>query len=295
MKRFARCHPSVNFLYYISTVVFGVMFLHPVLLCISFCSAFAYAVKLSGKKAVRSFFCFLLPLVIVVTLINALTAHYGVTQLFALPDGNFVCLEPILYGFVTGTAAAAVLLLFSCYQQTVTSDKLFYVLGKKLPKTALLLTMSLRFVPLYRQKLHEISAAQKGLLSGNEEMTLRDKLRSGGRNLSVFLTWALENSVETADSMKCRGYGLPNRSHYADYHFSAFDGFLAALMLICDAVILTGAFTGVTDVLYNPFFQIEKITVFTVVIFCCYALLFCLPLMLDITEDCKWKRCKSKI
>lgn len=289
MKSFERCHPSVNFMYYISAVVFGVIFLHPVLLGVSFCTSLTYSIKLTGKKAVKTLFCFLLPLIIIAAVINGFTAHYGVTVLGTLPDGNKLCLEPIVFGLVTGTAASVVILLFSSYNKTVTSDKLFYALGKKFPKITLLLTMSLRFVPLYRQRFAEISAVQSTLGRGTDSGNIIERIRNGGKIISVLITWSLENSIETADSMKSRGYALKNRTHYSSYRFSPFDVAVMIFLLLCDAVIIAGAAMGETYVLYNPFFEIKEISGFSFFLYIVYALLFLTPVIIDFMEDMKWK------
>lgn len=295
MKKFSLCHPYVNYFFYSSAVIFGVIFRHPVLLCISFFSVLAYYIKCIGRSGIRNLFAFYCPMILFVTLINGLTAHYGVTPLFSLPNGNKVCFEPILYGLVTGVSAVIVMMLFACYNKTVTSDKLLFVLGSRFPKSAMLLTLSLRFVPVYREKLHEIADAQQGLGLGVKSGKLVDRGKNGMRILGILLSWALENSIVTADSMKSRGYGLKGRSHYAAFHFSPFDALLLVLFIVCDGVIIAGAAVGAAEVLYNPFFRINAITFFSYVMYFAYLLLFLAPFIVDSSEDLKWKKSESKM
>ena len=59
------------------------------------------------------------------------------------------------------------------------------------------------------------------------------------RALSVTVTWALENAVVTADSMKSRGYGLPGRTAFARQRFDGRDRRFAALHTYMNK--LTGA------------------------------------------------------
>ena len=42
--------------------------------------------------------------------------------------------------------------------------------------------------------------------------SLLQRLKNAITILSIMVTWALENAIETADSMKSRGYGLPGRT-----------------------------------------------------------------------------------
>ncbi len=37
------------------------------------------------------------------------------------------------------------------------------------------------------------------------------------------VTWSLENAIETADSMRARGYGLPGRTSFSIYRFDSRD------------------------------------------------------------------------
>lgn len=295
MKKFSLCHPYVNYFFYISAVIFGVIFRHPVLLCISFLSVLAYYIKCMERRGLRNLFAFYCPMILFVTLINGLTAHYGVTPLFSLPSGNKVCLEPILYGFVTGVSAVSVMMLFSCYNKTVTSEKLLFVLGSRFPKTAMLLTLSLRFVPVYGEKLREIADAQQGMRLGINNGKLFDRAKNAFRIFGILLSWVLENAIVTADSMKSRGYGLKNRSHYSVFHFSHFDAFLLTLFIVCDCVIIAGAAVGAAEVVYNPFFKINAITLFSFVMYFSYLLLLLTPFIVDSSEDLKWKKSESKI
>ncbi|MCD7827531.1 MAG: energy-coupling factor transporter transmembrane protein EcfT [Clostridiales bacterium] len=257
------------------------IFRHPVLLCISFFSAFVYNLMINGKRAVKLLFCMILPLTVFITAVNGLTAHYGITRLFRLANGNYICLEPIVYGAVTGISVSAVLMWFSSFNTVVSSDKIMYVLGRRLPKISLLLTMSLRFVPLYRNKLREISRAQTGLGKGVNRGKLSERLRNGCKILSILISWALEGAIETSDSMKCRGYGLKNATHYSDYFMFKSDITVITAAVICDCGVIAGAAKGAAFVIYNPYFFVNDTNALSAVTFTLYAVLCLLPCILD--------------
>ena len=46
------------------------------------------------------------------------------------------------------------------------------------------------------------------------------KIRYALNMVSILVTWALENAIETADSMKSRGYGLRGRTAFSIYRFT---------------------------------------------------------------------------
>lgn len=295
MRAFPKCHPAVNYLYYISAVVFGVIFRHPVFLFIFFASSVAYYIKLYGRDGVKTLFSFYLILTVLVTVINGLTAHYGVTVLIERENGNNICLEPIVYGFVTALSACGVIMLLACYNKTVPNEKLMFVIGRRFPKIALILSMSLRFVPLYKEKLREISDAQKAFGLGVDSGGAVKRIRCGGKIIGALLSSSLEGAVETADSMRGRGYSLKGRTSYSNYRLTPFDVFLLALFTICDILVIVGASLGEAFVIYNPFFKINDVGGFSFVVYASYAVLLFTPFLTHEAEDLKWKKSERKI
>ncbi|MEG2680034.1 MAG: energy-coupling factor transporter transmembrane component T, partial [Oscillospiraceae bacterium] len=77
------------------------------------------------------------------------------------------------------------------------------------------LSMALRFVPKFREQAKVVSNAQRCVGRDVSNGALIQRARHGVRMLSILVTWALENAIETADSMKSRGYGLPGRTAYS--------------------------------------------------------------------------------
>ena len=68
--------------------------------------------------------------------------------------------------------------------------------------------MVLRFVPKFKAQFRVVSNAQKCVGRDVSNGKLLERIRHGIRILSIMVTWALENAIETADSMRSRGYGL---------------------------------------------------------------------------------------
>ena len=58
-------------------------------------------------------------------------------------------------------------------------------------------------------------------------------------------TWSLENAIETADSMKSRGYGLPGRTAFSIFRFDRRDKLALPVLLGCVFYILLGAWLDV--------------------------------------------------
>ena len=217
---FSLYHPFINFFYFCVVLLFSMFNQHPVFLGISYAGAFSYAVLLNGwKKTAKQSFLFTLPCLTIIALMNPLFNHYGVTMLYYVESsGNWITLESLVYGIVLGAVMFVVIQWFSCYNKIMTTDKFVYLFGKLIPALSLILSMALRFVPSFLGQLKFIRNGQKAMGKDISEGKLLDRIHAGLNMLSILITWALENAIETSDSMRSRGYGLKGRTAFSIYH-----------------------------------------------------------------------------
>ena len=284
----------MNLLYFIAAIGFAMFFTHPVCLAMSLLCAFSYAVYLHGKKAVRFNLLYMLPMLLVAALLNPMFNHQGGTILGYLPDGNPLTLESILYGISAAVMLMAVISWFSCFNVVMTSDKFVYLFGRAIPALSLILAMALRFVPRFRAQTKVIANAQKCIGRDAGSGHLLQKMKHGIKILSIMVTWALENAIETADSMKGRGYGLPGRTAFSIFRFDRRDGYALAYILACSAIVLAGSFTGAYHFRYFPTIKGEW-TGAALVVFAAYFALGAFPIIVNVKEDLVWKSIKSRI
>lgn len=251
---FSECHPVLNFFYFCCVLGFTMFVQHPVFLVISFVGAVAYGVVLNGwKKVLRMNLLVTLPGLLIVALLNPLFNHYGVTPLYYVESsGNWVTLEALVYGLVLGCVMFIVILWFSCYNQVMTSDKFIYIFGKIIPALSLILSMALRLVPRFGKQLQVIRNGQKCSGRDISNAGLLKKAKYGLNILSILVTWALENAIETADSMKSRGYGLKGRTAFSIFYFDKRDKIVGAIMVALMAIFSYGCLHGAAFAQYNP-------------------------------------------
>lgn len=290
---FDRRHPAVNFIFFVAVAVLEMLFLHPLFLAVSFCGALGYNVLLKGKKAVKMFFCFYFPLFIFVVILNTFVAHYGVTTLLTLSDGNRITLEAIVYGAVTGAVAVTMMIWFSCYSDVVTEDKFLHLFGKRMPHLALLIMMVLRFVPLYTRRLRETYSARKAAIKADGNDGFSEKIWIAASSVSGVVTRALEQSIETADSMKSRGYGLKGRTSYSRFSFSGVDRMWLASILLLFAFVLAAKLGGLSDASYNPVIAVDAISPLSTAAAAAYAVLCFMPLISELIEIMIFKSVKK--
>ena len=295
MNEFKTYHPIVNFIYFVLVIGFSCLSMHPVCLFISLICGFAYSVMLKGKKAVKTNLIYMLPMLLFMALINPLFNHAGSTIIAYFPNGNPLTLESILYGLCAATMLASVIYHFSCYNEVMTSDKFIYIFGKMIPAMSLVISMTLRFVPRFLAQLKVVTNAQKCLGRDISSGNMIKRAKNGLAILSIMATWSLENGIETADSMKARGYGIPGRTAFSIYTIETRDKLALILVLLLGAYTFVGNLFGGMSFQYFPSLIGVEMTAFNVSVFLSYFLLCSLPIILEIKEAMRWKALRSKI
>lgn len=292
---FAGYHPTVNFLYFAFVLIASMFFMHPVCLVVSLASAFLYSTILSGRRALKFNFVYMIPMMLVAALVNPAFNHEGVTIITYLHTGNPLTLESIVYGFAASVMLVSVICWFSCYNAVMTSDKFIYLFGRVIPALSLIISMVLRFVPRFKAQIRIISNAQKCVGRDVGNGSLLQRAKNGLTILSIMVTWALENAIETADSMKSRGYGLPGRTAFSIFRFDRRDKMALAVIGGLGLYVLAGAAFGGLYWRYFPSMKGAHGGIFSVSLFIAYGALCLTPVIIEIQEDRKWRHLESNI
>lgn len=295
MDTFSSYHPVVNFIYFLMVIGSSMFFMHPVFLGISLCAAMLYSFCLQREKAFRRILFGIFPVMLLMAVINPVFSHEGATMLFYLKDGNPVTLESIVYGIVSGLMLAAVLLWCSCFHLVMTSDKVMYLFGKTIPAFSLLFSMTLRFVPRFTNQVRKVSQSQRCIGRDVSSGKWSERALHGMKILSSTTTWALENSVETADSMKSRGYGLRGRTNYSIYRFTKRDAGMLLFLGMFFLAFLYAAAKQWVSILYFPVFKMNENIPAAVLVYLGYGILCFLPVLLNGKEAVRWRYLRSKI
>lgn len=292
---FATYHPLVNFLYFAFVLVFSMILMHPACLLISLVTSFIYSIRLKGKSAAKFNFGVLVPMLIVTALLNPAFNHEGATILLYLSNGNPLTLESILYGIGAAAMLAAVICWFSCYNEVMTSDKFVYLFGRIIPALSLILSMVLRFVPRFKAQIKVISNAQKCIGRDVSNGSILQRARHGITILSIMVTWALENAIETADSMKSRGYGLPGRTAFSLYCLDGRDKKALYVIGILGMIVLLMGVSGSFYFRYYPTVKGNGMHPLTIFSFYAYLALCLAPMVIDEQEEQQWKSTQLNI
>ena len=292
MRSFKDHNPIAVFIYYIFVIVPVMFCTNLVLVCISLFSGMLFLIVKDGAAAVKKLLLFaVFPLVSMI--INPLFVHKGVTVLFVLND-NPITLEALLYGLTIGLIIYSTIVWFSSFNSIMTTDKLLYVFGSVSPKIALILSMALRYIPLYGQQIKKIRQAQQVTGLYKEDNAI-DKIRGGLRIMSVMVSWALENGIITADSMTARGYGVGRRSRFSIFGWTKSDKALAAVTLLLGLAAVAAIGFGGLAYAWYPQIVTPGSSVPAVIGYIVYALLGAIPTYFELKEDARWRSLQSGI
>lgn len=295
MDAFFKLHPAVNFIFFAFVLALSMFVMNPVCLALSLVCAFVNAVYLNGLRTIKLCLKFILPMVLLIVLINPVFNHQGVTILTYFPWDNPLTLESIVYGIASAALLSSVVLWFSVFNSVMTSDKIVYLFGKIIPSLSLVLSMSLRFVPKFSAQLKNVRNAQRCIGRDVCDGSAVSRMKNGIRIISIMLSWSMENAIETADSMKSRGFGLKGRTAYSIYKFDRRDLVVLIIVALLGVSVSVSAIMGVIDFTYYPSIKGSLTDVPSLIVFFLYGILMLIPTILNIGEGIKWKRLRSVI
>ncbi len=253
-----RYHPLVALLFTIASLGFSMAVMQPVYLLLTFAGQTALSVSLKGgAKALCGIF-WQAPLVLVLAIANPLFVSVGSTELFRI-GLHAVYLEAIIFGLAQGLLLVNTLLAFSNAAQLLSSDKVLSLLGGTLPVVSLMVSMVMRLIPSFVRRGRAVGDLQRACTAAHpaagteakEKAPLRPRGAFGRasrrflgafRLSTVLMGWGMEDSLETADAMRARGWNCgAKRTCYQRYRFRRQDALACALIA---ALALSSAFSA---------------------------------------------------
>lgn len=293
--RFILMHPVVTASYY--TIVIGILMFSnsPLFLISAIAIGMCYDMLLKGRRSLRNNLFIILFMSFLTVLINALFTHNGSTVLFYLGN-NRVTLEAACYGLAMALMLSGVVIWFSSFNVVMTSEKLIYIFGRFAPVLGLTLSMIFRFVPLLRTRFELIGEGQKALYAGDEKGFI-GKIRQFGKEVSILVSWSLESSIESADSMAARGYGLKGRTSYNLFKIRAADIMTLLLSMLLGGVTITSYAAGVNKLYYYPVIRVVESSPKWLELagYISFIALLAMPLAIDLIGELRWKKSRSTI
>ena len=289
---FSGYHPAVELAFFLAVLAMTMFIQQPVYLLISLVIGGIYLLYLQGRRGMLRQVGYLLPVMLLMALLNPMFNHEGMTILWYLPNDNPITLEAVCFGLASAVMLGASILWFNCCNTIFTSDKIIYLFGRIVPSLSLLISMTLRFVPRFKNYLQETLRTQRAM---HQPENLKEKLQQALAAFSSTVSWAMEQSIISADSMKSRGYGSQGRTAFSIYHFEKRDGLFLALLALLLAGAVLPCFTGSLAWNYYPSLSGRLFGPAQLLSYLSFGGMCGLPLIIDLMEDRKWNALRSKI
>ncbi|WP_255396863.1 energy-coupling factor transporter transmembrane component T [Sporosarcina sp. P26b] len=275
------------FFYYICIGFFAMFFNHPLFLLGGSLSLIAVNLSHDGGRAMKQWAPLMIVMTVVIIVINPFINSRG-THVWFYIFRKQVTYEATLYGVVTALSLLMILLVFVSLNNVLNGNKLLYIFARILPRTAFLIMMSIRFVPLLKRRLTEIQDVQRLKGMTMTQGTLRERAKSGMSMLQILLSWSLEEAVETADSMKARGYGLGKRRPYIPYRMTKSDTNWLSYLVIFFALCVTGGVMGFGKIMIYPELGTLHLSFSDWIVFICGMAIALFPVFVEGREQLKW-------
>jgi len=291
---FTELHPAVTTIYFVLVIGITMFSNEPVFLSISFAAAALYHILLKGVREIRNIIIITVVVAGITTVINGFFTHNGETVLFYI-GSNRITAEAFAFAAGMSLMLVAVIQWFVCFSIITTSDKMIYVFGAVLPVIGLMISIIFRSIPLLQKRFSDIDAAQKAMGHGEDKGFFR-KARQKLKEISILIAWSLEASIDTADSMTARGYGLHGRTSFHLFKFEKRDALAIVIGAVCGAACIAGCVFGIGRIYYYPVVRPSNPDLdggVKILFYVLFALLAAIPFFYELYGEYQWRKYES--
>ncbi len=287
MKSFKDIHPLTALLFLVTVIYCSMVFMHPVLVCINILCSTLTCIFLC-RKEFFALFRYLIYMSVLIIIFNPIVNTTGKTLLFTFLSRK-ITLEAVIYGLILRGIMVSGINWFTVLGKIITTDKFDYLFSRRFPSLCTIFTMTIGMIPLFQNKLYEITWVRKSL-KGDE-----NKLKGAIDDLNAAVNFAFEKAVNLSKTMKNRGFGSSKPTRYRRYMFSASDAAVYAILAVSIYCIHSAIYDRSINVRIIPRLQITPFTSGDILYLLIYILFLLTPLFLHFIEEIRWNYLRSKI
>lgn len=282
---FAALHPLVHLVYFLHVILFCVFCKLPFFQIIAMMVGIVYFNMTHKRNEFKSYLLILIPLCLYSFVVNPIFNHRGETPLFYINQSP-VTLEIFIYGISFMIMVFSGSIWIGVMSYYMSSDRIYYLLGKISSKLALFFSMTLRFIPQLREKYDMIHQGQIALGNVSPDRKIH-KIKNFVKEFSILISWSLEDSIELSDSMEARGYGLKGRSFYHLFQFRPLDKITLLIIILLGLPIWVTLYMEGFRVYYFPAYILPVWKIKQWISAFVYLLLLLVPIMIEIINNCR--------
>lgn len=251
---FFALHPGLSFSYFIILFLLPMMFHHPLYLAVIFTGIIILNLLLGQVLVLKSHLKWYILMASFIIILNPLFTSRGATIMFYLGNRPFT-MEALFHGGLFALSLVSILLVFPAYMRVITPDRFLFLFSSLAPNTAFNITVVLRFIPLLRRRLQEVLFVQQAMGIFSLEKSRRAKAKETMETFNILVTWSLESSLQTAASMRARGYETQKRSSAMVYQINRYDLVFLGLIAASVAAALLGYIWGYGQYQIYPYLE----------------------------------------
>ena len=287
---FSSIHPGVAALYFGGMLLLIMWLSHPAYLLTALACMLLLNFLLDGGEGLKKSWRGYLLMALVVMVLNPLFSSRGATILGYFRNRP-ITRESIAYGITFALTLVTMLMAFQAYQRVITVDKFLYLTGSVMPRTAFVIVMIMRLIPLMQRRLKEIMAVAKtmGRLQGK---TRRQRISESMEQINTLLVWTLEESMHTATAMRASGYDTGPRSTFRPFRMETRDYWLAGILSLGGIALTAGSLRGIGRLDFFPVISGLPLHMYHYTVFLLWS---AVPIIMDTGEMIQWQIIKSKM
>lgn len=232
---FINLNPYLNLIYFIFSIIMLYSSENPIVAVVFLVITLVINLKFCTQNFSQYIKVFLLMSLLVV-LINPLVSHRGMTIMFYI-GYTPITLEATIYGVIAGIKLFSLLLLGNYFNVIMGYEKLSYVLSPLGNNLSLIISLSVKFIPEYLEKIKSIKDTQKTKGISIEDGSKIERARGLSHILNAFFFITLEQGIITIKSIKSRGYLNRDKKKKKTIIFKAIDYIFVGICGLCITLI----------------------------------------------------------
>jgi energy-coupling factor transport system permease protein len=220
----------------------ALIFEHPLALAAVAVAALGAAVGAGVGREVARTGRFTLPLVILVTLVNALVVRDGLTVFARLgelpPFGRIdLTVEALVFGLVLGARVMVVVMCCALFTAAVDPDEMLRLFRRVSFRSALTAALATRLIPVLARDARRMADARACRPHPGPRVAV----------LRAVATSALDRAIDVAATLEVRGYGAAGAARPVRAPWSRHDLAFAAATIVIVALSVSVRIVGVAD------------------------------------------------
>lgn len=253
-------HPLTIIFYILIVFCICITFNNPVYMLIVLIFAVLNIAMAGGIKQLKTIFTYSLYAAIGIFIINCLVCSQGDTLVpvsYIIPQAKNIkiTIESLMFSTVMAIKLICIFVIFTFYNCVADSDEIFGITLRRMPKTAITLSLSVNMLHRLKIEADRIKGVMISRGAQFDNKSIYKRIKSYYPMLKVIILSSLEGALITAEAIYTRGYGKCKRTNYFKLRMGMADYAINLLNLLLFCIFIYGLFHGAGNYRFYPTLQ----------------------------------------